>query len=189
MRRHPELAFCVSVTTRRPRAGEAAGVNYIFTDIQDFDRRAAKGEFLESANVYGNLYGTPHTPVEELLGQGRDVMLEKDPQGARSIKQIMPDAILVFIAPPSVDELKSRIMKRGTETDADLMHRLGCAGGEMNQIRRFDYVVVNYEVADSVMILEAIITAERHRVGDLKSFFDECPEETLAIPAKGRNVL
>lgn len=164
MQEHPEIRHCVSVTTRRPRPGEVAGVSYIFTDSVEFQRQVDRGEFLEYANVYGNLYGTPRAPVEMLLAQGHDIILEKDTQGALAIRREMPEAILVFIAPPSVDELRSRIENRGTETAADAQCRLSWAEQEINQIKHFDYVVVNYIVDESVEVLRAIVTAERHRV-------------------------
>lgn len=163
---HPEIQFCVSVTTRKPRPHEVPGVSYVFTDVTDFEARLSRGEFLESATVYGNRYGTPREPVERLLEQGSDVLLEKDVQGALAIKREMPQAILIFIAPPTVDELRSRILKRGTETADELARRLGYAELEMNQIRHFDYVVVNYEVVESVKVLRAIILAERHRTSN-----------------------
>jgi guanylate kinase len=164
MRGDPGLAFCVSVTTRRPRAGEIPGVNYTFVDVADFRKSEAQGEFLESAQVYGNLYGTPRAPVEHLIESGQDVLLEKDVQGALAIQRRMPHAILVFIAPPSVDELKARILKRGTESAEDLECRLDCALREMDETRHFDYVVVNYDIDRSTQVLEAIVIAERHRV-------------------------
>lgn len=167
MKSDPRLAFCVSVTTRRPRAGEIPGVNYTFVDVAEFRKREARGEFLESAEVYGNLYGTPRAPVEQLVQSGQDVLLEKDVQGALAIKKQMPFAILVFIAPPSVDELKARILKRGTETTEDVECRLGCAVREMDEIRHFDYVVVNYDIGRTTKVLEAIVTAERHRTRNL----------------------
>jgi len=163
MKCDPGLAFCVSTTTRRPRAGETPGVNYTFVDVAEFRKREAQGEFLESARVYGNLYGTPRAPVEQLVQSGQDVLLEKDVQGALAIKQQMPQAILVFIAPPSVDELKARILKRGTETTEDLECRLGCALQEMDEVGHFDYVVVNYDIDRTTRVLEAIVIAERHR--------------------------
>lgn len=178
MKKHPELRHCVSVTTRKPRPGEIPGVSYIFTDPRDFESRLARGEFIETANVYGNLYGTPREPVETLLAQGCDVILEKDTQGALSIDKEMPEAILIFIAPPSVDELRARIEKRGTETPADAMCRLSWAEHELKQIKHFDYVVVNYEVEQSVEALRAIIIAERHRVKNQGAVLSELVKET-----------
>jgi len=185
MRGDPGLVFCVSVTTRRPRAGEIPGVNYTFVDVADFRKREAQGEFLESAQVYGNLYGTPRAPVEQLIESGQDVLLEKDVQGALAIKRRMPPAILVFIAPPSVDELKARILKRGTETAEDLECRLGCALREMHETQHFDYVVVNYDIDGTTRVLEAIVIAERHKVRHSNPA-QECLEEKAqydALPA------
>ena len=169
-RKHPDLEFCVSVTTRLPRPNEEPGVSYIFVGVDEFHQMAERGEFLETANVYGNYYGTPREPVTRLLEQGVDVLLEKDVQGALAIKQKMPEAVLVFIAPPSFDELRARIMKRGTETDNDVEVRLGWAEAELKQVRHFDYVVVNYEVAESVRVLDAIVVAERHRTKRLREY-------------------
>jgi guanylate kinase len=176
MSSNPGLAFCVSVTTRRARAGEIPGVTYTFVDVAEFRKREAQGEFLESASVYGNLYGTPRSPVVELLESGQDVLLEKDVQGALAIKRQMPFAILVFIAPPSVDELKQRIVKRGTESAEDLECRLGCAIREMDETRHFDYVVVNYDIDSTTQVLRAIVVAERHRTSHLTNPVRECLE-------------
>lgn len=181
LKNHPELRFCVSITTRRPRPGEVDGVHYVFMSINDFEERLSRAEFLESANVYGNLYGTLRAPVEDCLVLGCDVLLEKDVQGALAIKQSMPEAVLIFIAPPSVDELRSRIMKRGTETAPDLARRLESARDELNKAEHFNYVVVNYVVEDSVKVLEAIITAERHRVRAEAVVGDMCSKETQVI--------
>jgi guanylate kinase len=178
MRNHPELNFCVSVTTRTPRPGEISGVSYVFTDREDFQGKLSRGEFLECATVYGNMYGTLRGPVDEKRDAGEDVLLEKDVQGALAIKKALPEAILIFIAPPSVGELRARIEKRGTETKRDMDVRLGFARDEIGQIENFDYVVVNYHVQEAVAVFEAIITAERHRVENQLEIIAKCLEET-----------
>jgi len=177
MRNHPELNFCVSVTTRRPRPGEVSGSSYIFTDTGDFQEKLTRGEFLECATVYGNMYGTLRGPVDAIRHAGEDVLLEKDVQGALAIKKALPEAILIFIAPPSVGELRSRIEKRGTETASDMSIRLGFARDEIAQIEHFNYVVVNYSVNEAVAVFEAIITAERHKVENQPDIIVKCLEE------------
>lgn len=178
MRNHPELGFCVSVTTRKPRPGEISGVSYVFTDTGDFQEKLSRGEFLECATVYGNMYGTLRGPVDEKRYAGEDVLLEKDVQGALAIKKALPEAILIFIAPPSVGELRSRIEKRGTETARDMSIRLGSAREEITQIEHFNYVVVNYDVDEAVAVFEAIITAERHKVENQPDIIVKCLEES-----------
>ena len=138
----------VSATTREPRPGEVDGVDYYFLSHDDFDRMVAAGEMLEFAVVHGlNNYGTPRKPVEAALTSGKQVLLEIDIQGARQVKQAMPEALLVFIAPPSWQELERRLSMRGTESSEEQAKRLATAKTELAAQQEFDAVVINEDVA------------------------------------------
>lgn len=144
---HPAVHLSVSATTRQPRPGEVHGVNYFFVDDAEFDRLVADGEMLEWATVHNAFrYGTPRGPVDEALGAGRSVLLEIDIQGARQVKAAMPDAFLVFLLPPTWDELVRRLTGRGTEDAAEQARRLDTARGELAAQDEFDAKVVNREV-------------------------------------------
>jgi guanylate kinase len=144
---HPELWISVSVTTRFPRPGEADGVNYHFVDDATFDRMIREGEFLEWAVVHGRArYGTPRHPVERALAEGRSVLLEIDLQGARQVREADPDALFVFLAPPSWDEMVRRLVGRGTEDAAERERRLSTAKEELAAESEFDITLVNHDV-------------------------------------------
>jgi guanylate kinase len=144
---HPEVWVSVSVTTRKPRPGELDGVHYNFVDDAEFDRLIADGELLEWAEVHGAArYGTRRSDVEEQLATGRPVLLEIDLQGARQVRAQMPEAILVFLAPPSMDELVRRLVSRGTEDPEERTRRLRTAEIELAAESEFDRVIVNGDV-------------------------------------------
>ena len=144
---HPEVWLSVSATTRAPRPGERDGVHYHFLDRAEFERRRDAGEFLEWATVHGtNLYGTPRWPVDEVLAEGRPALLEIDLQGARQVRESMPEALFVFLAPPSWDELVRRLVGRGTEDEAERARRLATARAEIAAQAEFDVTVVNDDV-------------------------------------------
>ncbi|MGL5513866.1 MAG: guanylate kinase, partial [Sporomusa sp.] len=127
LRNNPQLKYSVSVTTRKPRVGEVDGVNYFFTSREQFITMIEAGELLEWAEVYGNFYGTPRCSVQEQLTKGYDIVLEIDTQGAMKVKKNFPEAVYVYIIPPSLDELAVRINKRGTDSSSAIEHRLDCA--------------------------------------------------------------
>ncbi|CUP67990.1 guanylate kinase [Clostridium baratii] len=168
LEKHKEIYLSVSATTRAPRKGEVEGVNYYFTTKEEFVKRVEEGDFLEHAEVYGNYYGTPKSSVEKMLEQGKDVILEIDIQGALKVKENCEEGIFIFILPPSMEELKQRIIKRGSETPESLMTRFKSAYKEINYISKYNYAVVNDEVDLAVKKLEAIITAEKCRVDRMK---------------------
>jgi len=149
------------VTTRRPRPGEADGIDYHFVSDEEFDLLVAGGELLEWAHVVGHRSGTPARPVEEALAAGRDVVLEIDVQGARQVRERAPEAVLIFLAPPSMEELERRLRSRGTEDEARLALRLATAKQEMAQLPLFDHVVVNDRLDEATAQVEAIIQASR----------------------------
>lgn len=173
LQRNPQAVLSVSVTTRKPRAGEKEGVDYFFRDKETFLKMVENGEFLEYAEVYGNYYGTPKRFVEEKLADGRDVILEIDIQGALQVKERFPEAVFVFVIPPSMEELKRRIVKRGTEDAETIYRRFQSAYEELNYISRYNYVIINDTVDSAVAKLEAIVLAEKCRVDRNKELYLE----------------
>jgi guanylate kinase len=159
------LAISVSATTRARRANEVDGVNYRFISKAEFQKLIDNGELLEWANVYGNLYGIPKEPVRKSLKKGKDVIVKIDVQGAATIRKICPQAVLIFLVTPYMEELEKRLKQRRTETAAELELRLKTAAEELQQIKMFDYVVVNRpgEIEKAVADIQAIIVAEKCR--------------------------
>lgn len=156
--RKPELVLSVSDTTRPARPGERRGIEYNFVSREDFFGKRDRGEYLESAEVYGHLYGTPRIPVEHHLANGRDVLLEIDIQGAAMVKRATLEAVLVFIEPPSLDELSARLRGRGTEDPDSLSRRMRASYDELKAKGNYDHIVVNDDLGratgDLVRILE-----------------------------------
>ncbi|MCG5212365.1 guanylate kinase [Streptosporangium sp. KLBMP 9127] len=158
-RAHPEVWLSVSVTTRKPRPGETHGVEYFFADDPGFDRLIAEGELLEWAEFAGNRYGTPRGPVLEHLEAGVPTLLEIDLQGARQVRETMPEALLVFLAPPSWQELESRLRGRGTEPEDVIARRLDAGRVELAAEKEFDLALVNTSVQDVCHRLIALLSA------------------------------
>jgi len=153
----------VSATTRAPRACELEGQDYYFLTREVFEAKRAADEFVEWAEVHGNLYGTLYSELDRCLATGKDVILELDVQGMESLKEIRHDVVTVFLMPPSLEELEDRLRKRGTDEDDVIALRLKNAGDEMAQRHGFDYIVVNDKIDQAASDLEAIIRAERCR--------------------------
>ena len=158
------LVHSVSATTRAPRAGEVDGTDYFFLDEAGFRKGVSDGEFLEWAEVYGHLYGTPRAPVKEHIAAGRTPVLNVDVQGGRSVKSLLPDAVLVFLGPPSLAELEERLRGRRTDSEERIRRRLAVAREEMARVADYDYLVVNDDLDAAVATVRAVIVAERHRV-------------------------
>lgn len=159
------IAYSVSVTTREKRPGEVEGKDYFFVSDEEFVRMAREGEFLEYTRVFGkNSYGTPKKYVMEQLERGLDVILEIDVQGGLHVRQELPEAVLVFIAPPNMQELKKRLIDRGTENEEDICKRTETAYQEMLCISFYDYLVVNSTVQEAVNGVRSILCAEHARV-------------------------
>jgi guanylate kinase len=155
---HPEVWISVSATTRAPRPGERDGVHYWFVSDPEFDRMVAEGELLEWAVVHGTArYGTPRPPVEEALAAGRQALLELDLQGARQVRETMPEACFVFLKPPSWEELVRRLVGRGTESSAERERRLDTARTELAAEEEFDVTIVNREIHDAAEQLVKLI--------------------------------
>ena len=159
----PGLSFSVSHTTRPPRKGEREGVDYYFVDDATFDRMIKDGRFLEHAVVYGNRYGTSRDEVERAKREKVDLLIEIDRQGARQIRAKFPDAVGVFVAPPSMETLRQRLISRNTENSNDIEKRLSIAADELSDYRLFDYTIINDDFNESVSRLKAIIQAERSK--------------------------
>ncbi|HON87542.1 MAG TPA: guanylate kinase, partial [Bacillota bacterium] len=143
---HPEIKFCPSITTRQPRPGEIDGVDYTFVSTPDFLRRKDNGEFVEWAEVYGNYYATPREDIEKAIAEGSLVIVEKDVQGARTLRQVYPEGIFIFILPPSMEELRRRIESRGTEKETEMAMRFDSARREIADLSDFDYVIINTDM-------------------------------------------
>lgn len=158
----------VSTTTRAPRAGEEEGKNYFFITKEEFIERIERNEFLEFAEVYGNYYGTPKNSVLDAIESGKDVILEIDIQGALKVKENYPGGVFIFILPPSMEELKNRIINRGSETPESLMTRFKSAYQEINYISKYNYAVVNDTVENATKKINSIIAAEKCRVDRIK---------------------
>ncbi|WP_184576332.1 guanylate kinase [Lipingzhangella halophila] len=158
---HPEVWLSVSVTTRMPRPGETEGVEYFFTSDAEFDRMVADGDLLEWAAFAGNRYGTPRRPVEERLRSGTPVLLEIDLQGARQVRESMPDSFHVFLTPPSWEELVHRLTGRGTEEPEVVRRRLDTARVELAAEKEFDATLINTSVRDVCAELLALIQAQQ----------------------------
>lgn len=152
----PNLVFSVSWTTRAPRGGERDGRDYHFVEPERFEARREAGGFLESATVFGNGYGTSVTEVENLRAAGRDVVLEIDWQGARAVRQRVPEAVSIFILPPSREVLRERLAGRGTDSEGVIAHRMAAAADEMRHWDEYDYVIVNGNFAQALGELEAV---------------------------------
>ncbi len=164
----PELAMSVSYTTRKPRESEENSRDYVFVSKEDFLKEREKGLFLEWAEVHGHLYGTPRDFLERRIENGSDTVLDIDVQGAELIHAAIPDAVLVLLLPPSLDELERRLRGRGSDSDEDIQIRLDNAIAEFERNSMFDYFVVNEDFEKAVESLKAIIRAERRRAGRLR---------------------
>lgn len=161
------LNLSVSYTTRAPRVGEVDGKNYHFTDRETFLAMHARGEFLEHAEVHGNLYGTSRPWIESQMRAGRDIVLEIDFQGAAQVKRIFPSAVAIFILPPSMAELERRLRGRGTDSEAVIAGRMQAAEEELRQAREFDYAIINSDFSEAREQLACVVKAARLRVAQV----------------------
>ena len=176
--RLPNLSYSISATTRERREGEVHGEQYYFYDRDTFEDMIARDDLLEYADYVGDYYGTPAAPVRRQLAEGRDVLLELELVGARKVKRKMPQAVMVFIAPPSLYELERRLRGRGTDSEAKIQKRLRRAREEIRAVREFDYAIVNDELEEAVGLFQSIIAAERARAEhlgerDIEAFLKE----------------
>lgn len=155
-----DIFYSISATTRTPRTGERDGENYYFLKETVFRQMLERGEFLEWAKIYGNYYGTPTKKIIERLDKGQDVLLEIDAQGAKKIVEKMPEALLIYILPPSFKELEKRIRNRATDSEDVIKHRLSMAKKEIAEAFFYNYVIINEKITETVQLINAILTAQ-----------------------------
>ena len=173
LEKRPDMAYSISCTTRQPRNGEVDGKNYFFKSREEFENMIANDGFLEHADVYGNYYGTPKAYVMDQVAQGKDIILEIDPQGALQVKKNYPNGVFVFIVPPSLTELSKRIYNRGTDAVDVIKKRLSAATSELAYASRYDYIVVNDEVEKATSKVNNIVSTEHLRAGRTFYIVDE----------------
>jgi guanylate kinase len=164
-----DLELSVSMTTRAPRGKEVEGISYYFVTHEQFQKTIDEGGLLEWAEIYGNRYGTPKAPVLEKLDQGRDVILEIEMQGAMQVKQNYPQCVLIFVLPPSLSELKKRLIARGTETEEQIEMRTRTTLAEIKRIKDYSYFIINDDLSAALDDARTIIRAEHLRVDDKAS--------------------
>ena len=184
LKRYSDMRLSVSHTTRAPRAGEQDGVHYHFTTIADFQQRIANGEFLESAEVFGNYYGTSAQAIRELLSQGIDVFLDIDWQGAQQIRAKVAGTIGIFILPPSLDALQQRLTHRATDSAEVIAKRMAQAQSEMSHAFEYDYLIINDQLEHAYNELERIVLAQRNRFSSQAHRHQALLEQLLAKAAK-----
>lgn len=158
----PGITMSVSVTTRPMRPGERDGIDYYFIDTDRFERMVADNQLLEWARVFGNCYGTPRGPVDAALREGRDVLFDIDWQGTQQVSEnARDDLVSIFVLPPSAAELERRLRTRAQDSEAAIAHRMEKASGEISHWAEYDYVIVNTDIGESVVSVQAILRAER----------------------------
>lgn len=171
LRRRTDLGYSVSCTTRSPRVGEVEGRDYYFLSLAEFERRRDAGEFAESAQVHGNMYGTLRSEIERVLSSGKHVVMDIDVQGAQQLTRVFPQSVTIFVLPPSAEVLLERLRQRRTESKEQLARRLQSALQELQAVELYQYVVTNDDLAKAVQRVSAVIDAEvvsRERVAGLR---------------------
>lgn len=190
LKRNDNIWRSVSYTSRSMRGGDIEGNEYYFITKEEFEKKIANDELLEYAIVHGkDYYGTPKLNIEEKLNSGIDVLLEIDIEGAKNIKEKFSDAILIFILAPSMEEVKRRIIARGLEDEQKIMDRFVSAYRELNEVTKYNYVVVNDEVMNAVSKIEAIIKAEKCRVDRIEEIYTGTLEEALHEELVSKNLI
>jgi len=175
-----DVKLSISMTSRNPRGSEKDGVEYYFVSKEEFEKRIENDEFLEYAIVHsGHYYGTPKSKIEEYLNKGISVILEIDVQGALKVKDLVSDALFIFIMPPSMKILKERLTNRNTETEEKILERFKTAYKELNEFKKYNYVVVNDDLSLAVDKVKSIITAEKCRVDRIEDIYLDTKEEEI----------
>lgn len=177
MEQHDNYALSISCTSRKPREGEVDGVHYFFKTKEEFEQMIAEGGFLEHAQYVGNYYGTPKAYVEQMLDEGKDVILEIEIQGALNVRNIIPEVLLVFITPPSAEELERRLVHRGTESMEVIRSRMNRAVEEAEDMGQYDYIVINDDLQTCVDELHALIQAQHNRASNRAELIDKMKHE------------
>ncbi len=176
---HKDAWLSISCTSREPRLGDVPNESYYFITREEFEEKIEKGEFLEYAEYNKNYYGTPKEHIEERLAKGIDVILEIEVQGALKVKELVPEAICIFIMPPSMKELKKRLVGRGTESKEKVLGRFKTAYQEINNVTRYNYVVTNDDVENAVAKMSAILLSEKCRVDRIEEVYLNNEEEEI----------
>ena len=179
LKRNKNLWLSVSTTSREIRTNDIPGVTYNFISKEEFEEKIKEGYFLEYTNYVGNYYGTPKAPLKEKLAQGIDVILEIEIEGASNIKKLLPESIFIFIMPPSIKTLVKRLKKRNTDSNAKLLERFHKTYKEINEVTKYNYVVVNDILEDTIDKVEAIIKAEKCSVNRIEEVFLDTKEEEI----------
>ena len=181
LEKYKDYALSVSATTRNPREGEVDGREYFFRTKEEFEKLNEEDALIEYAQYVGNYYGTPRSYVEEQLSQGKNVILEIEIQGAMKVKEKIPEALLVFVTPPTVEELKNRLVGRGTETEDVIADRLARAAEEAEGMGEYDYILVNDDLEECVENLHQIIRSEHARTVRNTEFVEEIRQQALVF--------
>lgn len=179
LKNHKDAWLSISCTSRDPRPGDVPNESYYFISREEFEEKIEKGEFLEYAEYNKNYYGTPKEHIEERLAKGIDVILEIEVQGALKVKELVPEAICIFIMPPSMKELKKRLVGRGTESKEKVLGRFKTAYQEINNVTRYNYVVTNDDVSNAVAKMSAILLSEKCRVDRIEEVYLNNEEEEI----------
>lgn len=179
LKSHKDAWLSISCTSRDPRPGDVPNESYYFITREEFEEKIEKGEFLEYAEYNKNYYGTPKEKIEERLAKGIDVILEIEVQGALKVKELVPEAICIFIMPPSMKELKKRLVGRGTESKEKVLGRFKTAYQEINNVTRYNYVVTNDDVENAVAKMSAILLSEKCRVDRIEEVYLNNEEEEI----------
>jgi len=179
--RHETIELSVSATTRKPRNGEIEGLSYYFLKVSEFENKIENGDFLEYAKVYDNYYGTPLSGIEDKLNAGIDVILEIDIQGALKVQKKYPDGVYVFIMPPSLSELRKRIIDRGTDSIETIEKRMACTKSEIDYSLKYNYVVVNEDLDTAVENVKKIIDVEKLTTSRNINLLEKIKETKLCI--------
>ena len=177
--KYDNYALSISATSRAPRVGEQEGREYFYKTVEQFEEMIKNNELIEYAQYVGNYYGTPKAYVEQMLNEGKDVILEIEIQGALKVKELVPDAIFIFILPPSMKELKRRLITRGTDSMEKILSRFKTAYKEINEVTKYNYVVISDEVENAVLKVKSILYAERCRVDRIEEVFLNNMEEEV----------
>ncbi len=179
LKNHKDAWLSISCTSRDPRPGDVPNESYFFISRDEFEEKIKNGEFLEYAEYNNNYYGTPKEHIEERLAKGIDVILEIEVQGALKVKELVPEAICIFIMPPSMKELKKRLVGRGTESKEKVLGRFKTAYQEINNVTRYNYVVTNDDVENAVAKMSAILLSEKCRVDRIEEVYLNNEEEEI----------
>ena len=179
VKKNDNIWLSISMTSREMRDNDIPNQTYFFVSRDEFEKRIRDGVFLEYALYNGNYYGTPKDKISDQLNEGKDVILEIEIQGALRVKELIPDAIFIFILPPSMDELRRRLVKRGTDSIEKIISRFKVAYQEINEVTKYNYVVINDEVDKAVEKVQAIMLSERCRVDRIEEVFLNNMEEEV----------